>query len=377
VSSKRGLIVLAGLLAALGAAVPEGGTERNRQLLARWRQDPEHAARLQRDLRAFYALPAGDQERIRLLDRRLHELPQAEQRRLWGILERYAAWLERLPEEDQRRLAAAGPEERLKLIREIRDAQFLDRLPSRVRQEVLRLPAEQRASRVAQLRRGEGQRRRDWLGQAKLRPDLWPAATPPRPPAHLSEMPAEVRDFVAHVLTPRLLPEEAEYLKKADARGEGLARALVELTERRLALPPAPKPILYYNDLPEGARKHALKINLEKTGVWPALAAKEGRWPDFALAFIEVVPEGQRPNLPPLGAARPADFSVEVRKVIDKLPQVSKADAENLRRLEGRWPEYPRLLLEVARKNNLYLPGMTLPGPREWWELQKGLGVRG
>jgi hypothetical protein len=374
VSAKRGLFLLAVLFAALGAAVPDGGAERNRQLLDRWRQDPDHAARLQRDLRAFYALPAGEQECIRVLDRRLHELPPAEQRRLWGVLERYAAWLERLPEADRRRLAAAGPEKRLKLIREIRDEEFLDRLPAREREEVLGQPAGKRASRVAELRRKEAQRR-EWLRQARLRPDPWPAGPPARPPSRLAEMPNGVRDFVNRVLKQRLSPEEKEQLLQADGKGEVLARTLVELTERRLSLPPGPRgPILSFQELPDAFK--GLKFDLEKATKltdpekWTALEKKaEARhWPDFALAFVDLVPEPQRRNLPPLGAARPAEFSVEVQKVIEKLPQAGKADAERLRKLEGRWPEYPRLLLELARKHNLHLPGMSLPGPREWWE---------
>ncbi len=363
VSAKRCLFLLMALLAALGAAVPDGGAERNRQVLERWRQDPDHYARLQRDLRAFYALPPDRQERIRRLDRRLHELPPDKQRRLWGVLERYAAWLERLPEEDQRRLAAAAPEDRLKMIRKLREEQFVDRLPSRVRAEVLRLAEDKRASRVAQLRREEAQQRSGWMGQARLGP-------PARPPSRLSEMPAEVRQFVTRSLMSRLAPEEQEQLKNADTRGEGLARLLVELTERRLSLPPGPGgAILFYKDLPEAARNRAPPmIILEKTGKWPALAKKEGQWPDFALAFLEVVPEGQRHLLPPLGAARPRDFSPEVQKVIKDLGQLSEADADRLQKLEGRWPEYPRLLGDLARQHNLNLPGMTLPGPRDLWE---------
>jgi hypothetical protein len=182
-------------------------------------------------------------------------------------------------------------------------------------------------------------------------------------------MPPEVREFVSRFLMPRLLPEEREQLKNVDAKGEGLARVLVDLTERRLSLPPGRNPILFYDDLPEEARKHARKINLEKTGKWRALAEKEGRWPDFALAFVEVVPEDARKHaFPPLGAARPQDFSPEVRVVIEKLRRDNPGDAERLHKFEGRWPEYPRLLGDLARKHNLNLPGMTLPGPRDWWE---------
>ena len=46
--------------------------EQNRRLLERWRADPEHHARLLRDLRAFYALPRPRQQQLRLLDQQLY-----------------------------------------------------------------------------------------------------------------------------------------------------------------------------------------------------------------------------------------------------------------------------------------------------------------
>src|SRR4051794_21448127 len=95
---------LAGLLiGALAAAPPDtaGDLQRNRRLLDRWRHDPEHYARLEEDLRAFWALPPWRRERLRRLDRDLHEADPHTRRRLWGVLERYHTWLERLPEGQQ------------------------------------------------------------------------------------------------------------------------------------------------------------------------------------------------------------------------------------------------------------------------------------
>jgi hypothetical protein len=266
---------------------------------------------------------------------------------------------------ENRRPQAAGEDP------ETRDQKFLDRLPARVREEVQRLPAEQRPARLAQLRREEEQQRGEWLRHARQQPNPWAAAPPTRAPSHLNELPPEVQTFVKEVLAPRLTAEEKENLQNADKKGEGLPRVLVELTERRLSLPPLPPPrgpILHYKDLPQEAKRHAPRLTLEKTMKWEPLKAREGRWPDFALAFVEVVPAGQRYNLPPLGAARPSDFSPEVQAVIDKLRQLSPPEGEELHKAEGHWPRYPRLLLELARKHHLAVPGMTLPGPRELWE---------
>jgi hypothetical protein len=41
---------------------------------------------------------------------------------------------------------------------------------------------------------------------------------------------------------------------------------------------------------------------------------------------------------------------------------------EGLRGKEGRWPEYPQALHAAARDQNMVIPDMSLPGPRELWE---------
>src|SRR5438093_9751536 len=80
----------------------------NRRLLARWRADPEHYARLRRDYRAFIALPAEKRERIRELDRDLREEDLTTQAHLLRVLDRYSAWLERLADDDRARVEAAS-----------------------------------------------------------------------------------------------------------------------------------------------------------------------------------------------------------------------------------------------------------------------------
>src|SRR5216683_5219356 len=72
---------------------PQTVVEHNRRLLEKWRTDPDHFARLQRDYQAFLALPLERQARLRKFDRDLHAEDPAMQARLWTVLERYSAWL--------------------------------------------------------------------------------------------------------------------------------------------------------------------------------------------------------------------------------------------------------------------------------------------
>src|SRR5437763_8920743 len=105
------LVLLGAAAAALPAvAVPQGGDslEHNRELLEKWRADPDHYARLQRDLRAFWSLPPARRKQMRRLDQELHQADAKTRKRLWAVLERYHAWLEALPEADRARVEAAA-----------------------------------------------------------------------------------------------------------------------------------------------------------------------------------------------------------------------------------------------------------------------------
>jgi len=115
--------------------------DHNRQLYEKWRKDPEHHYRLWRDFHAFQALPAERQERIRKLDRDLQEEDLARQAKLWRVMERYAHWLERLSDDDRKRVESASDgRERLRIVKEIRARQWLEQLP-KADQDKLRVPS--------------------------------------------------------------------------------------------------------------------------------------------------------------------------------------------------------------------------------------------
>jgi hypothetical protein len=169
----RTCLLLLPMLAFLVAATPsEEGTygtsdaaylERNSQLLQKWKADPEHYARLQRDLRDFWALPEPKRRQIRQLDRAFHELDTKTQKRLWKAAERYSAWLERLPEAERQRIEEAeDTQHRLQVIRAIREEQWIERLPRKVREDLTKLSPRERAAQIAQLHKQERQQRLLW-----------------------------------------------------------------------------------------------------------------------------------------------------------------------------------------------------------------------
>ncbi len=167
------------LLLALGVTVPflaaaEPAEEppaatiaANRHLLDHWRGDPDHYARLQRDMVVFRGLNPAKQEQLRRFDRDLQEKDSATQNRLWRVMHRYADWLERLPENQRNDIdAAATPAERLTIIRDLRDREWLSRLPKAVREQVEKrlkqVKPGERADVIADFRKIERHRRLDW-----------------------------------------------------------------------------------------------------------------------------------------------------------------------------------------------------------------------
>ncbi len=204
---RRFVPLLAAIL--LGAVVPvlavsdpaPDEVEHNRRLLDRYRADPDHYARLLRDLRAFQALPPDRQERMRQFDRELHDQDLETQNRLWEVLERYTDWVNRLPEADQKRIEqAADRNERLAIVKDLRQKEWIARLPQADRESVATLPEPQRSEKLAALRKEDRRRRQEWVDWAnalKARPNprsAHPGGLPPVPKKVLA-------DFARYELT--------------------------------------------------------------------------------------------------------------------------------------------------------------------------------
>ena len=181
----------------LGAVVPvlavsesaPDEAEHNRRLLDQYRTEPDHYARLLRDLRAFQALPPEKQERMRQFDRELYDEDTATQNRLLEALELYTDWVNRLPEDAQKRIEQAPDRNaRLAIVTELRQKDWVDRLPRKDREELLALPPKDQPARLAELRQKERQRRQAWAD--------WAAAQKVRPASALPPVPWTVlRDF--------------------------------------------------------------------------------------------------------------------------------------------------------------------------------------
>jgi hypothetical protein len=78
-----------------------------------------------------------------------------------------------------------------------------------------------------------------------------------------------------------------------------------------------------------------------------------------------------------LGPSRAEDFPPHVQNFIHHEVEkavIDPAEKEKLAKSQGHWPEYPLALLELARKHNLSIPELMLPGKPQEWELFRQIG---
>jgi hypothetical protein len=410
-----GLALVLPLLAANEPTSQELQT--NRLLLKRWRSDPDHYARLKSDLKEFLELPAEKQDALRRFDRELHDENTKTQERLWRVLDRYSSWLARLPEDDRRRIEEASePLEKLFIIKDLRQKEWIQRLPKIDRERIEKAPSgEIRDTLIASLRHEERDHRfnmrvalareQDEPREAG-KPNVAKTETKPGPekskayePTKLAEFPKEVREYFRFSLRPMLSQRELGYLDGAEGQWPSYAKALKTLAAKHpVKVLPARDPsitnfpVWRLMDLPREWSAHVGPRNLKKASlsekerkeiIQKGLGEKErkdiiqlvGKWPDFALAISEVAKtkHWETPKRQ-LGPCRPEEFPPEIERFIrDDLMKALKDDSnakEKLKKAEGTWPDYPLLVMELAKKNNLrvpltYLP--DLPSAKDFW----------
>jgi hypothetical protein len=350
--------------------------EHNRRLLEKWRSNPEHDARLRRDLKAYLALPYDRQQQLRTLDHELSDEDSTGYARLQRAIERYADWLRNLPEADREQiLTATSAEERLKRIREIRQRQWVEQLPRATREKLHKLQADpsKYQAELAELKKQEQKWRHEW----RYAIEHWDALPATRPQAELvKELIPQIDQFVRESLAPMLGPAEKTRLENAHkARESGrwffYLSTIADLADKHpVRLPPAARiGPTRFKELPDTWQARVLEAQN-----WPPqpVVTAEGKWPDYAFAVHRFVFNKEKPARlpkPPLGPATPAEFTPAVQQFIKEklLPMLTTEERGQLTRAMGRWPGYPNLLMNLARKHSLEVPGTKLPGSPEIW----------
>ena len=340
----------------------------------------------------FKKFPTTRQQQLRELDQRLQDLPASERDQLGYVLESYAVWLDRLPDSDRKEvLVAASSDARLEKVRLLRNKQWRESHTTTVKKRLANAASEEERDQVIEsLKNGEAARRDQWslarrqweLHHGPDRKNPWPFSDP--------VLTKQVDEYIKAVFKAdlnakfepksdamRLTREEFSDLKMRQeaAKKEGdwslYGLLLYQLAERHPYLPEpgTGKPLVEMPPLTQPFLKEA-----RSKGFLPKLEKRQltrGKWPEFALELAEEVKRAKLTVPFPFGPCRPGEFTEPVNAFLKEslLPQLDSNQIESLKKLEGKWPEYPKLIISLSRlpKIDLPIPGVTLPGQPSLW----------
>jgi hypothetical protein len=332
----------------------------------------------------FKSFPTARQQQLRTLDQQFHDLPLPERDHLGRVLETYAVWADRLADADRRELLSAPtPAARLDAVRRLREKTWRDALPAKTKDLLKRTQSsEERLEYVEKLRADERARAEEWaiarrqwdtLHHPEKKP--WPFSDP--------RLADEVTEYVRTVfkadlartepkdfpISCRLTRDEFLELKaRHDAATKDGNWFWYGLYLHRLAglhpyLPePAQKPMIAdVSGLPPGVNKKAV-LPLDRRNT-------RGKWPEFVLEVADGLRRTGHPVPESLGPCRPEEFKPPVQQFLAEslFPKLTPADKEALKKLEGKFPDYPRQVVEVATRYDESIPGVMLPGKPTLW----------
>jgi hypothetical protein len=203
----------------------------------RWTADPEYRDRLKQYLSAYRRLSPEAQERVNKLDQDLQEEDAATRARLHGVMERYALWLSRLPDADRARVqSAAAGQERLRVVRDVVEKQWMDGLPPARKAQLARSSEAERAKLIEQWHDEDRARQRERM--FALRDTMFPVQT-----ERFRQLRDDVQKFVKSDLEPRLSPRERDALGRVMKKGTGTwgyFHQVWVLSEAKGVKPPGP-----------------------------------------------------------------------------------------------------------------------------------------
>jgi hypothetical protein len=275
-------------------------------------------------------------------------------------------------------------------VKEIREREWVGHL-ARVDQERVRAaPADQKAKAIAELRHEERTRRREW--QTALLTIDDPANRAAKP-ERLEEFPPFTQLYYQKTLKHMLSQSEADSIRKAAGVWPDLALTLFELSQKHsvVKVPPGkwegPKSLeeMKADEIPKELKglvdfKRPKELGLANPDMKQVRRLREtrGKWPDFALALHEVAEAKGARFSKPLGPCNLNDLAPAVVKFFNTTlgpelkQEANKEEWKKLEEAQGKWPEYPLLFMELAKKHTLKVPGTYLGGDPEMWKNAKG-----
>lgn len=349
--------------------------------------NPDDPSYIRRQFVWFQAQDDRRRQQLRKLHADFQQLDPETATELTRVMQNYNAWLTRPNVDRSAVLNAPSAAARLEVIRNLREAEWIETLPRPDREEYARLEGEARRQRVQEWRMEEADRREEW----NLAQKHWAEHPLGKTPAVFQNQKNAIELFVSH-LRENMLPDEIKYLEDARLAAEefgnyfGYALEVVRMADRHPILPGAVG-ARDWATLPASVKDYLMANDkrFKDKGIIASPEIKElrkaqGRWPAFALELTKYCQKNNLTLPEQLGDCRKEKMPPEVIEFLDKTLErelrrtdAGKAELEALNKAQGTWPDYPRKIMELSRNYKLPVPGWTLPGPlREWDRFRAG-----
>lgn len=388
--------ILLGLASLITVGTPAGGLADSRDeqeqkyqsLLKKLKASPEHYNQLLKNHDSFQALPQEKQKMLKDLDIAIHQLMKSydsfqasgkekqgtlkksegsvarsdsqEAGRLLDVFQKFGEWYESLDQTDKTQLAdASHPDERIAEIKKILIRQWMARIPKADSKALLKLDANTRAIQIARMKKEE-QIRVAQSFDKKRKTGLY------------SE---EALKFITQIKQ-QLSSEQLEKVSKLEGKKGPFVKMILDFAEDNPPLPLNKMGVKYLSpkDLP--TEVSAELKSLKQAGVYKQIEITkiEKRWPAFARGVTEIIRKNDPSFNYEFGACKFNDLPEDIRTVVEnELFQLLQDDEKaKLQLVEGKWPDYPLMIRDLARVHLVTIPGISIPP--ELLQLKPGKG---
>ena len=347
--------------------------QKYQSLLKKLKASPEHHKQLLKNYESFQALPQEKQKALKELDGAIYQLIKSydsfqtfgkekqialkktggksdsqEAGRLLEVFQKFGEWYEALDLKEKDRLAKASyPDERIAEIKKILTSQWISRLPKVDSDALLKLDEPMRAIQIVKMKKEEQVRVAQSFDKKKK----------------VGLYSEETQKFITQIKQ-QLSSEQLEKVGKLEGKKGAFVKMMLDFAEDNPPLPLNKMGVKYlsFKDLPPevSARLKSLK----QTGVYKSfeLIKIEKKWPAFARGVTEIIRRSDPTFNYEFGACKFEDLPEDVRVVVNELLQMLQDDEMvKLQAVEGKWPDYPLMLRDLARVHLVIIPGISIP----------------
>jgi len=343
-------------------------------LLKKLKASTEHYNQLKKNYRSFQALPQEKQKALKDLDDAIYQLIKShdsfqalgkdkqlalkktagksdsqEAGRLLEVFQKFGEWYESLDLKEKDRLAKASyPDERIAEIKKILTSQWISRLPKVDSDALLKLDEPMRSIQIVKMKKEE-QIRVAQSFDKKKKGGLY------------SE---ETQKFITQIKQ-QLSSEQLEKVGKLEGKKGAFVKMILDFAEDNPPLPLNKMGIKYLssNDLPPEVS--AQLKSLKQEGVYKPfeLIKIEKKWPAFARGVTEIIRRSDPSFNYEFGACKFEDLPEDIRTVVENelIRMLQDDEKVKLQSVEGKWPDYPLMLRDLARVHLVTIPGISIP----------------